>query len=132
MYVPKHISVSVNSKPSEIYKFAANPENLPKWAAGLSSATVVKSGDAWICESPMGQVKVKFAAENSFGVMDHDVTLPNGEVVHNPFRVLANGNGAEVVFTLYCMPQMTDAQFAQDAAMVQKDLETLKRILESK
>lgn len=78
----------------------------------------------------MGRVKVRFAEKNPYGVMDHDVTLPSGEVNHNPFRVLTNGDGGEVVFTLYKLPRMNDAQFDEDAAMISRDLKTLKEILE--
>jgi hypothetical protein len=75
-------------------------------------------------------VKIQFEAKNSLGVMDHDVTLPSGEVNHNPFRVMPNGTGSEVVFTLFKLPRMTDADFEQDSSLVKKDLETLKRVLE--
>lgn len=130
VYPVKHISISINRTHKDIYDFASNPENLPHWAAGLSGAFIQQSGDAWICVSPMGQVKVKFVEKNSFGVMDHDVTLPTGEVNHNPFRVLANASGGEVMFTLYKLPRMSDADFHNDASLVFKDLETLKRLLE--
>lgn len=30
-----HISVSINCPVDKVYEFASNPENLPKWAAGL-------------------------------------------------------------------------------------------------
>lgn len=130
MYPAKHISISIDCPPSDIYCFASRPENLPKWAAGLSGASIIKSGDAWTCESPLGQVTVKFVENNSFGVMDHDVTLPSGEVNHNPFRVLSNAKGGEVVFTLYRLPRMGDREFEHDASLITKDLETLKRLLE--
>lgn len=131
MHPARHISVSINRSPADIYNFASNPENLPKWAAGLSGASIIRSGDHWICESPMGRVKVKFAEKNPFGVMDHEVTLPSGEVNHNPFRVLSNESGGEVVFTLYRLPRMNDSDFEHDAFLIQKDLETLKRLLEN-
>ena len=130
MYPAKHISISIRRSPQDIYEFASNPENLPQWAAGLSGAFIKKSGDAWICESPMGTVKVKFVEKNSFGIMDHDVTLPSGEVNHNPFRVLANGSGGEVVFTLFRLPRMRDQDFEHDAALISNDLQKLKTLLE--
>ena len=39
-------------------------------------------------------------SEHDHGVLDHDVTLPSGETVHNPMRVIPDGDGCEVVFTL--------------------------------
>jgi hypothetical protein len=45
--------------------------------------------------------------------------------------VLPNGAGSEIVFTLFRRPGVSAAQFAQDAEAVEKDLHTLKRLLES-
>ncbi len=131
MFLSRNISISIDRNVADVYAFAGNPENLPKWAEGLSGANVVKSGDVWICESPMGQVKVKFVKPNSLGVMDHDVILPSGEVNYNPFRVVANNKGSEVVFTLFRLPRMSDEDFKRDSDFINNDLKKLKMILES-
>jgi hypothetical protein len=129
-FIAKHISVSINRSAAQVYEFTSNPENLPKWAAGLSGA-IKQVNEAWIAESPMGRVKVKFSEKNQFGVLDHDVTLPSGVTVYNPMRVFPNNDGSEVVFTLYRRPDMSDQEFAEDATAVEKDLESLKALLES-
>ncbi len=126
----KHISISIKRKVEDVYAFASNPANLPRWAAGLSGSKIVNSGKDWICESPMGQVKVRFADANTYGIMDHDVTLPSGDINHNPFRVFKNDDGSEVVFTLFRLPQMSDSDFAQDTRFIEDDLKALKKILE--
>lgn len=131
MYRSQHISVSINRPPMDVYQFASNPENLPKWASGLSGTSITRSGDSWICDSPMGRVKVKFATPNPFGVMDHDVILPSGEINYNPFRVFANDSGSEVIFTLYHLPRMSDGDFKNDASLIEKDLQTLKHLMET-
>ena len=64
----------------------------------------------------MGEVEVRFAPENPFGVADHDVTLPDGTTFTNPLRVLPDGDGCEVVFTLRRRPGVTDEAFDADAA----------------
>ncbi|WP_413578761.1 SRPBCC family protein [Bdellovibrio sp. HCB290] len=129
-YPSKQISVSINRTVSDVYEFAANPENMNLWAQGLSRAKLVKSGDSWEAESPMGNVKIRFAPRNNFGVLDHDVTLPSGAVNHNPLRVVRNGEGSEVVFTLYRLPKVSEADFEKDQSAVLKDLKALKSILE--
>jgi hypothetical protein len=78
----------------------------------------------------MGRVKIKFAAKNSFGVLDHDVTLPSGEKFSNPMRVFPNNDGSELVFTLYRRPDVSKQMFAVDAEAVARDLEKLKTLLE--
>jgi hypothetical protein len=78
----------------------------------------------------MGRVVVDFTPRNDFGVLDHDVTLPSGETVHNPMRVLADGPGCEVVFTLRRRPGMSDEDLHRDAEAVTADLTALKRLME--
>ncbi|WP_413451912.1 SRPBCC family protein [Georgenia phoenicis] len=125
----RHISRVVAASPAVVYEYAADPANLPAWAAGLAEGEVRQEGDAVVVDSPMGRVEVTFVRRNPFGVLDHDVRLPSGEVVTNPVRVLAHPEGAEVVFTLRQLG-LSDADFERDAAMVERDLEALARIVE--
>lgn len=127
----EHISIYIHRTPDEVYGFASNAENLPRWAAGLAQSEVKKDGAVWVAEAPFGKVKIRFAEANAFGVMDHDVELESGVVVHNPMRVVPNGKGSEFIFTLLRQPEMSDAQFADDAQAVAKDLRRLKDILET-
>ena len=126
----RHVSVSIRRPPSEVHVFAANPVNLPRWAKGLSGSIENVDGE-WIADSPMGRVKVLFAPKNDLGVLDHDVVLASGETVHNPMRVVANGAGSEVIFTLFRRPGVAEEDFAADVRAVQRDLEALKELLES-
>src|SRR5690606_8235253 len=105
-----HLSQTINRDPADVVNFAGNPENLPRWAAGLSTG-IRRDGDRWVTDSPMGPVTVAFTGPIDAGVLDHDVTLPGEKVVHNPLRVLRNDTGSEVVFTLYKRPGMSDAEF---------------------
>ena len=107
----------------------ADPLNAPKWAAGLAGSIEQVDGQ-WVADSPMGRITIRFAERNEYGVLDHDVTLPSGETVHNPMRVLPDGDGAEIVFTVRQRPGMTEDDFARDADAVQADLRALKDLLE--
>lgn len=107
----RHISVSINRPLNEVYDFASNPENLPKWATGLGGSIKNVDGE-WIADSPMGKIKIRFAEQNKFGILDHDVILESGMRVSNPMRVVARGSGSEVIFTLFRQPDMTDEKFA--------------------
>ena len=130
VYPTKNISVSIDAATGNVYNFVANPANLPKWASGLSQSEIRKQGQYWVADSPIGEVKIKFAENNTFGILDHSVTLPNGEVNYNPLRVVKNGKGSEVIFTLFRLPRMTDEDFNKDAEFIKSDLEKLKSILE--
>ena len=127
----RHISVAIERSPVDVYAFAAEPTNLTQWAAGLSGSLALVDGE-WVSESPMGTVKIRFVERNELGVLDHDVVLPSGESVHNAMRVIPNGEGSEVVFTLFRRPEMSDAEFTADADAITRDLSTLKALLEVK
>lgn len=124
-----HVSRVIHADPAQVYRFAADPANLHLWAAGLAEAEIRRDGETLLVASPMGEVRVRFTAANDLGVLDHDVTLPDGQTVSNPLRVLAHPEGAEVVFTVRQLG-MDEEQFAADAAAVGRDLEVLKRLLE--
>lgn len=125
----RHVSQVIAAPPTLVYAFASDPDNLPRWAAGLAEAEVVRSGDALVVTSPMGQVTVRFVPRNDLGVLDHDVTLPSGTTVTNPMRVLSHPSGSEVVFTVRQI-EMDDEEFDRDVGMVEADLDRLRRIME--
>lgn len=125
----RHISVSIQRAPQDVYRFVSDPRNLPLWASGLSAGIRNVAGE-WVSTSPLGEVKVRFTEPNALGVLDHDVVLPSGVTVHNPLRVLRNAAGAEVIFSLFRQPDMSAEEFAEDAEWVEKDLRTLKSLLE--
>jgi hypothetical protein len=130
MHEVQHIGIYIARRPAEVYEFAADPRNLPRWAAGLARSEVRRDGEEWIADAPFGKIRVRFAERNSFGVLDHDVTLDSGATFHNPMRVLPSGDGSEFVFTLIRRPGVSDAEFAEDKAAIEKDLKTLKALLE--
>ena len=78
MHDVHHVSIYIARRPTEVYEFASDPRNLPRWAAGLARSEVRRDGDEWVVDAPFGKVRVRFAEGNSFGVMDHDVKLESG------------------------------------------------------
>ena len=127
----RHVSIGIKRPMSEVYDFAADPLNLPRWAAGLAGSKVERDGQQWFTDSPMGRVTFAFTPRNDFGVLDHDVTLPSGQIVYNPLRVISDGDECEVVFTLRQRPDMTNEDFEGDADAVAADLATLKSLVEA-
>jgi uncharacterized membrane protein len=112
-----------------VYEFARHMENLPRWASGLSSG-IERRGGRWMAQSPMGEVQVAMAAANEFGVLDHDVTLPDGTTVHNAFRVTPAGSGCLLTFVVLRMPGTPQEAFDADVAHVRKDLKALRQVVE--
>jgi hypothetical protein len=126
----RHVSVSIERPAPAVYAFMSNGENLIRWATGLG-ATFERDGDGWLVQGPDGVVRARLAEVNPFGVVDHTVTLPTGATVHIPIRVIPNGEGATVSVTVLRLDGVSDEKFDADAAWVERDLATLKSVLEA-
>jgi hypothetical protein len=128
----KTISVSINRDWQELYESIWQPRDFPKWASGLSKSELTEEADGWWqAEGPEGCVRIKFTEHNQFGVMDHVIDVGGGKMVSAPMRVLPNGNGAEVMFTLFRQPEMDDAKYQADADWIARDLDSLKKLAEN-
>jgi len=124
------LQVSITRPPADVYAFVADPENLPQWARGLCRS-IRQSGTGWIIDTAQGEINIRFTERNSLGVLDHYVTPAPGVEIYVPMRVLANGSGSEIIFTLFRQPGMSADKFAEDIELVERDLETLKHVLQS-
>jgi hypothetical protein len=45
-------------------------------------------------------------------------------------RVVQNGNGSEVIFTVFQTTDMSEEKFAEDVGLIEQDLKILKSIME--
>lgn len=128
-YEARAVSVSIERDWRTVYAFAQVPENFPRWASGLAQGLQCQ-GETWRGMGPDGPIAIRFTPPNPYGVLDHQVTTPAGETIQCPLRVVANGDGAEVTFTLFRRTGVDQAAFEADAAWVARDLAALKALLE--
>jgi hypothetical protein len=119
-------SISIDRPWQDLYKEIYHPETFSKWASGLTESDLRRDGDAWIADGPDGPVNVRFTPRDSYGVMDHFIETSEGQEVHIPLRVIQNGDGAEIMLTLFRQPEMTDETFARDAKWIARDLRALR------
>ena len=126
MLAARTYSISIDRNWQALYEAIWRPEIFPKWASGLTESDLRRGGTGWIADGPEGPVTICFTPHNDYGVMDHVVETQDGRHVHIPLRVIANGDGAEVMLTLFRQPGMTDADFARDAKWITRDLRALK------
>jgi hypothetical protein len=123
------INISINRDPKTVYEFVLNPENLPRWAS-MAFQSIKQLNGEWIADTPQGPAKVSLTERNEFGVLDHHVKTSSGVDAFVPMRVVKNGNGSEMIFTLFQTADMSDERFAEDAKLVEQDLNHLKNIME--
>ena len=121
------LAVSIGCAPGQVYDFVSDPRNLPRWSF---FGSVTKFGDQWVVDTSDGPVGFRFVEANELGVLDHYVKLGSGVEIYVPMRVISNGEGSEVLFTLFQAPDMSDEAFPEDAKQVERDLATLKVVLE--
>jgi hypothetical protein len=105
--------MTIERPPLDVYHYVLDQNNLSKWASGLSAA-----------------VKVRFVERNKYGVLDHYVSVNSGPEIYMPMRVFPNGEGSEVLITVFRQPGVTEEKFVQDTQWVRRDLEALKELLE--
>ncbi|MFN4310515.1 MAG: polyketide cyclase [Ferrovibrio sp.] len=124
----RHIGVTIDRPFAEVYAFLADPANWPSWASGLGTLRRQIDG-TWVADQAGGRATIVFSPRNDFGVLDHRVITPEGQVIDVPLRAMPNGRGCDVVLTLYRHPAMDDATWARDQDWVRKDLERLATIV---
>ncbi len=123
------IKVAINVPPDAVMAYASNPRHLPEWAPGFARS-ITPEGDEWLVQMPDGIVRLWFTPPNADGILDHVVHLPNGEEVMNTMRVVPHGTGCEVSFLLHQRDGMSEAQLAEDAGLIEADLNRLRALLE--
>jgi len=123
------LAVSIACEAEAVYRFVSNPANLPQWATAFCQS-IRQAGSEWVMQTSVGEMKVRFIPLNEFRVADHFVSPAPGVEIYVPLRVLPNGSGSEVVFTLFRSPEVSPEKFREDIGMVEQDLKTLKTVLE--
>lgn len=116
--VGRTLSIDIDRPADEAYAMLAPPESFARWAS-------------WVAQTPEGPATVRFSERNSFGVLDHSVTLRDGTSVYVPLRVVPKAAGCELVLTLFRRPGVSDEKFAADAQWVMRDLHAARRLLEA-
>ena len=122
-------SVDIQAPLGRVFDFLANPLNWPQYAV-VNLRTVSPGQDGWCnAVTAFGEGQIKVSPVEEWGILDHVWQDPQATwKVYS--RVVPNGGGTTVMFTLFQPAIMDDAQF--DHAMSQMDIEMaeLKMIME--
>jgi len=124
------IQFSIARPVEEVYAFLADPLNYPRWAAVDGGITQIRQNE-WLTRTAFGDRIVRFTEPNPYGILDHAVYAHGEDPVTMPMRVVANGDGTELMFLFYRRDDMNDEQFKSTVEWVTTDLLTLQSLLET-
>ncbi|WP_052480865.1 SRPBCC family protein [Gilvimarinus agarilyticus] len=123
--------VHINAPIATVYDFVRDARNLPRWVPFFTSVQPGKDTDTWQVDTPDGPAQFQFAKRNDFGVLDHRIWFSSGAVLSNPMRVIEQGHSSLLSFTLFQLDTMSDEQFNEDKRLVEKDLNTIRQLIEN-
>jgi ketosteroid isomerase-like protein len=122
-------SVDIQAPFERVFAFLANPINWPHYAVvNLRSASPGENG--WFkMVTKFGAGEIRVTPVKELGILDHEWRDPQAHWTV-PARIVPNGDGVTVMYTLFQPPVMTDQQF--DHAMKDMDIEmnTLRELME--
>jgi hypothetical protein len=130
MYMSKTISLPIARPPAEVYEFVLEPRNYPRWAAALGGHFEHVEGRDWRAETPYGLVTIRFSERNDFGIFDHALFGEGEEPMTRRARVVPNGDGCELIYTMFKRDDLSVEAFESDAEWTATELAVLKTYLE--
>lgn len=125
------ISISIDRPFDDVYAYLGKPINFQQWAAVEPDTFKPLDNGDWQGVTPFGFRHFRFSPPNNYGVLDHAVFVPGGEVLYTPMRVMPNDLGTELTFTFFRREGMDDAQFASAIEWITTDFLALKSLLEA-
>ena len=134
LFQSRTLTVAIARDPDVVFAYVSQPANLPHWAPSfcksIRHANAQTREDRWILTTADGEVVFYFLPTNTLGILDHVVMIAPGLEVHVPMRVVPNGDGSEFMLTIFQQPNMTQEAFERDIAFIERDLRTLKTLME--
>lgn len=120
-------SISIAAAPTQVLEFVGDARNIPRWAPGFASA-IRRDGARWILTGAGGEFAIALVANLEAGTVDvlRDVDPTSGAFA----RVIPNGCGSEMLFTLLFPPDATPSAVTAQMATVDAELETVRRLVE--
>ncbi|MGP3683224.1 SRPBCC family protein [Streptomyces sp. IBSNAI002] len=124
-------TVTIDRPVADVFAFLADAANWPAWAI-VNIKAIERTGepDWWLMATPQGPARLRIHGNAELGILDHDY-VDDQASWQVPARVVANGAGAEFMITFFQPPAFTDDFFDEQITLVDTELATLKRILET-
>ena len=124
--------ITLDGHPRDVFAFLADPASLPRWAVGFCRAIHRGADGGWVVETATGGIPIRYVTNAECGTIDFTMQVAPGVEAIAYSRVVANGDGAEYVFTQFQLPGMPDATFAQQVTALAEELQVLRSIVRAR
>lgn len=122
-------AASIDATPEKVFRFLADPKNLPRWAVGFAKSIRQQNG-RWLVTTGTGDVGLRVVADQRTGVIDFWMSPTPGVEVLAASRVIPRGALCEYTFTQFHAPGMSDEAFNLSVQAITHELRMLKALLE--
>ena len=130
------VKVTIDRPFDEVTRYVADPSSAHTWATEFFAGPLQEGqGEEFIATVPMmgGEVRYRQDVDLDRGVIDVFLAPKGGEFGPPlPVRVVPNGEGADVLWTLARFPGTPDQAWEGGLESMARELDNLKRVLESR
>jgi hypothetical protein len=123
--------ISIAAAPRHVFDCIADPETLPLWAVGFCRR-IRREGSDWIVTTAQGDVPIRYETDRARGTIDFYFSPAPGVEVAAFSRVVANGDGAEYMFTQFQAPGTPDAAFDAQVSALGEELRVLASVIRAR
>ena len=130
------VKVTIDKPFEEVTRYVSDPSSAHEWATEFFGGPLrAVEGEEYIATVPMmgGEVRYRQDVDAKRGVVDVYIA-PKGADFGPPLpvRVVPNGDGADVLWTLARFPGTPDEAWQAGLGSMERELYNLKRLLESR
>jgi len=124
--IAKTLTASLPHDAQILFARIADPENLPLWHSSFCRS-VRKEAGVLLVESPKGPVATRFIRNDHSLVLDILAEVVEGIELTNAIRVLSNGEGSEIVWTLVKPDGVSESIFNEQLRWAGSALHQLRK-----
>lgn len=125
-------SVTIEAPPRAVFRFVADPRNLPYWAVGFCRSIRRDEQDRWLVTTASGEIAMRYETNEPAGTIDFRFSPADGIEVTAFSRVLPNGHGSEYVFTQYQFDGMPNEVFEGQIRALEAELQVLRGLIHAR
>ncbi len=129
------VTITIDAPPDTVSADLADPSSHLEWATEFFNGVAEDQRDGtWQMNAPRmgGPVLMRIDGDTARGIIDMylaPVGAPFGAPI--PVRVVPNGDGSDVLFTLARFPNQSDEEWTEGIQSMNRELENLKARHES-